>query len=39
MSNKFYMKKGKLELVIASLSNVEVFSFALYLQFEKMTSF
>lgn len=31
MSNESHMKKGDLEVVNALLSNVEVFSFALYL--------
>lgn len=36
MSNISYMQKVNLELVIAILSNMEVFSSAFYLQFEKI---
>lgn len=39
MYNVSYMKKGNLELVTALLSPMEVFTSALYLQFEKRVFF
>lgn len=39
MSYNSYMIKGNLELVIAILSNMEVFSSSFSLQFEKIKSF